>query len=130
MTFAIGDVVRVAKQPPDLPAKVIGEVGFIDSLHENGTHAGILALNVDGSLSGGGTVQLDCLVLESAPHWVQAKRLHDEAQAKRLDEYKSRSDRINTGLQKIASEFGITPEQADEIHQKVHHLIERDGWPE
>lgn len=129
-TFSIGDIVRIVKQPADMLPKIVGEVGFIDSLHENGTHAGFHGLKVDGSISGCGTVMLDCLAPETAPHWVEAKRVYDEELVKSTEEYRARGERIDLGIEKIAAEYGLSAQEAGEIHTKVDRLIKRGGWPE
>ena len=128
--FKVGSIVRIVKQPADVLPKIVGEVGFIDSLHENGTHAGFNGLKVDGSISGCGTVMLDCLAPEPAPHWAEAKRLYDERIAKLLEESRACSERISAGIAIIAKKRGVSVEEAVEIHREVEKVIERAGWPE
>lgn len=130
MPFLVGDIVRVVKQPSDMLPHIVGEVGWIESLHENGTHAGFNALKVDGSISGCGTVALDCLAPERAPHWVEAKRLHDENLDRMLEESNARMARINARIQEIAKKHSISVDEASAIHEEIEKVIRRSGWPE
>ena len=130
MPFSVGDIVRVVKQPSDMYVCIVGWVGFIDSLHENGTHALISTLKVDGSVGGCGTVMLDCLAPESAPHWVEAKRLYDENLARMLEVYRARTERINARIAEIAKKHYLIVDEVVSIHEDVEKAIGRDGWPE
>lgn len=130
MPFSVGDIVRVVKQPTDMHARILGEVGFIESLHENGTHAGFCALKITGEVGSCGTVMLDCIAPESAPRWVEAKRWHDDNLARRLEEFRARTERINARIQEIAKKHLVSFDEATEIHEEIEHVISRSGWPE
>jgi len=73
-----GDLVRIAKQPPDLLPQVVGEVGFIEEVLEG--YASFQGLKTTGDRSGCGSVPLDCLVPETSSGWIEARRLFDERQ--------------------------------------------------
>ena len=111
-------------------AHIKGEIGFIDSLHENGTHAGFTALRLNGELNGGGTVLLDCLALDTSPHWAAAKKLYDENSQKHFEEAMARTERINSRIAEVAKEYGLPPETIEAIHTKVEKIHNRAGWPE
>ena len=128
--FMVGSIVRVVKQPKDMNAHIEGEVGFIDSLHENGTHAGFTALRLNGELNGAGTVLLDCLVLETSPHWAAAKKLYDENSQKHFEESMARTERISARIAEVAKEYGLPLETVEAIHTKVEKIHNRAGWPE
>lgn len=119
MPFSVGDLVRVSRQPEGMIVHIEGKVGYIDELHQNGTHALFTALKVDGTLSGSGTIPLDCLELEGAAHWKVAKGIHDADLEKRIRESVARSERYAAGIAEIAATHGISAQKVEEISQSV-----------
>ena len=128
--LAVGSIVRVIKQPSDMTSRIEGEVGFIDSYPTNSTHVGLTALKVDGEINGAGAVPLDCLALETAPHWVEAKRLYDEKREKFAKESQGVSSRITARIEEIAKKHGVTVGLAQSIYEDISKAYSRYGWPE
>lgn len=120
--FSVGDLVRVARQPNEMNVHIEGQVGYIDELDPNGTHARINALKVDGTLSGSGTVPLDCLELEGAAHWKVAKGIHDADLERRSLEHAARAKRYAAGIAEIAYDYGISTHEVEGISQAVIKL--------
>lgn len=123
----VGDLVRVTDDPSDMWVKIKGVFGFIEQM--NATHAAIMALTEDGVLSGGGSVRLDCLRLETDPRRINAYEVYKARWAEHLrktEEYSRRCARVTeAAANRLAAELGITPEQ-------VRHAAQRwDGvWEE
>ena len=127
-SFAIGDIVRVVRQPDDMLPHIVGEVGYIDQM--NDTHAGFNGLKLDGSMSGCGGVKLDCLELETSPHWRKAKEIRDENSARTLAEGLARGSRRDARMAELSSTYGISVEDIKALQSDLRTLSDRDWWPE
>lgn len=126
--FTLGDIVRVARQPEDMGVHIVGEVGYIDSLTP--THAGFNGLKLDGSPSGYGSVQLNCLEHEDSAQWKVAKGLRDAAFEKAVAESLARSERYAARMVELSAKYGISVENAKSLNSDIKALSNRDWWPE
>lgn len=126
--FSLGNLVRVARQPKDMMVHIVGEVGYIDSLTP--THAGITCLKLDGSVSGCGTVQLDCLEHEDSAQWKVAKGLRDAAFERSVTESVARSERYAARMAELSAKYRISVENAKALNSDIEALSSRDWWPE
>jgi hypothetical protein len=126
--FSIGDIVRVARQPDDILLHIVGKVGYIDELNE--TYVIFMGLKLNGSMSGCGSVQLDCLEHENSAQWKQAKELRDAKAALSFAESKARSERYAARMAELSAQYGISVENAKALNSDIEALSSRDWWPE
>jgi len=123
--FKAGDLVRIAVQPADQLAQIVGKVGILNEVDERS--ASISAFNLDGRGNGAGTVPLSCLVLETRPEWVRAKQLREEEQAR----YNARADaaaaKWDKSVDEVAQKYGVSALTAVCIYQDLS-AAHRDSW--
>lgn len=119
MEFQVDQVVRIAKQPPDLYPGILGNVGYIEEMTD--TMAQLQCVSLTGVGVGFGVVPLSCLVIEEDPKWlaaVQKKKGIDETRS-RYVQAMAYSGRINaaklTVQQDIATELGVSLELVKQI---------------
>lgn len=126
--FSIGDLVRVARQPDDMLPRIVGEVGYIDALNE--THASFNSIKLDGSMSGCGSVKLDCLEHESSPHWVKARELRKAEAERSYAESMARTERYHARITELSAKYGISVENVKALYSDIEALSNRGWWPE
>ena len=108
--------------------RIVGEVGYIDELNE--THAGFNGLKIDGSISGCGGVKLDCLELETSPHWKKAKELRDAEAERSFAEGMARTERYHARMAELSAKYGISVENVKALYSDIEALDNRGWWPE
>jgi hypothetical protein len=126
--FSVGDIVRVVLQPSDMLAHIVGEVGYIDNMST--THAMFNGLRLNGSRSGCGSVNLNCLELETSPNWRLAKEILDANLAQRLVESKERTERYHARMAELSAKYGISVENIEALYSDIEALDSRGWWPE
>ena len=117
-TFEIGDIVRVAKQPPNHWVHLEGEVGYISEIRLDGL-AEIITMKPEGVASGSGPVPFDCLEAQPGEQWRTAKAKIDAYNAKILAEGRLRGVRWTTHIEAVARQHGLTPDLIRLIHQEL-----------
>jgi hypothetical protein len=117
MSLAVGDIVRVVKQPDSLIVHIEGEVGYITEIQ--GEWANIQTMRVDGARGGAGGVPLNCLVLETGEQWKHAREKIEEEDAKYQKEYEHRTAKWNAFVEQVANKYGISVETAHAIHEEL-----------
>jgi hypothetical protein len=120
MTFSVGDIVRVAKQPEDLLPKIVGEVGFVEGVLND--FVSIKTLWLDGGFGGGGAIPVSCLVPETSPQWVAAKSMYDKEREKHFAEGLAFSARVHAKEQEMADKYGISVEAVLDIVHEIRSL--------
>jgi hypothetical protein len=123
--FALEDLVLVARQPKDMIVRIVGEVGYIDSL--TSTHAGITCLKLDGSMSGAGRVQLDCLEHEVGSHWMRAKEIWYAKFEQLKAEGIAQTERYHARMAELSAKYGISVENVKALYLDIGALSKR-GW--
>ena len=116
----VGDIVRVWKQPRDLPAQIIGNVGFIEEMVVD--RARLQCFRRDGSISGGGCIPIECLALEESPKWLEGKRLFDDRMRKSQNASERFSERLYAKEVELANRFGITSKDVNVIHSEIQSM--------
>jgi hypothetical protein len=118
----VGNIVRVIKQPPDIMARIEGEVAFITEVFE--THAQIETLKLDGSAGGFGRVPLDCLAPEGGAEWVVAKKKRDDYEALLKAKSLTNSTRFKKGIAEISKRHRLSESEVRQIYEEVDLLVE------
>jgi hypothetical protein len=122
--FQEGDLVRIAKQPPNQLVQVQGLRGYIDEVFEG--DAGCLysfkELPVDGRCGGGGTVPAEYLVHDDGEDLKQRKAAADARAVAYCAEIEGRTAKFTAGLEKIAEEFDLTLDLLRQIHRELQRL--------
>lgn len=123
----VDDIVRVVKQPPNQIAKLVGEVGFVNEIDSTGKFAreewiDFVALKLNGDMSGCGAMPSDCLALEPAPEWAEAKRKYDAMRERMFAESQAFNERFKASIAEIAERHELTPELVRQIHEEVEKL--------
>jgi len=116
-----GDVVRVVKPRPvtgGVFIDILGDVGWIEEVMDvDGVPwAQIQTLHLDGSPSGCGGIPLDCLALETAPQWREAKDKRDARFERDRQEGLERAKRWHDRVARVAARHDVTPDVAAAIH--------------
>ncbi len=104
--FAVGDIVRIVKQPASQIAHIVGEVGWISEILEG--WANFEGLTMEGTRSGCGSMPLDCLALEPEPLWHAAKAKFDKYMEQLVAEGHERYRRRMEHVGEIARRHGMT----------------------
>jgi hypothetical protein len=124
--FALGDLVLVARQPKDMIVRIVGEVGVIESL--TSTYASITCLKLDGSMSGGGGVLLDCLEHEVGPHWMRAKEIWYAKFEQLKAEGIAQTERYRARMAELSAKYGISVENVKALYSDIVALNNRGWW--
>ncbi len=137
--FREGMLVRVIKQPRDVLADILYEVGFIESLHPNkhlfiGTeyeklsdkrgYALVTTLRKDGDAGGCGSIQLDHLAIETDSEWLKAKQLREARLYELEKSLIKRTDSWNERIQQLAERHKITVEEVTAIYNELRNFCE------
>jgi hypothetical protein len=122
-TFSVGDIARIVSQPDDISKKIVGELGYISEL--SSTHALFTALKMDGSFSGYKIVNINCLELETSPHWGRAREIRDKILKRMQDEDMENEARMI----EVSEKYGISVDRAKAINQFINELSTRSWWP-
>jgi len=124
--FSVGDIVRVTRQPVGLLPRIVGEVGYIEGMTD--TYASFNGLKLDGSISGCGSIPLDCLEPETSTQWKLAKETRYANQARDLSKGLERGERIRSGIAEVAAKHGLSVGTVEVIYQEVRDIHARSGW--
>jgi hypothetical protein len=124
--FSLGDIVKIVRQPNDVISKIIGEVGYIDSI--SFTHAGFKGLQLDGSISGCGAVKIDCLEHEAGAQWKRAKEIRDSASAleRSFTESGARQERYLNRISELATKYNISIDDVKNLKLDLEYFVNQD----
>jgi hypothetical protein len=124
--LCVGDIVRVVKQPENQICHLINEVGLIEEIL--GDWCNIIALRLDGSANGYGSMPLGCLEIEHGLEWKLAKEYYYSQVAKHLKDSDDFNRMVEDGMREIAIKYGYRPDRLGvetirSIYQEVGKLL-------
>lgn len=121
----VGDICKVIKKSPTVPFNVLGQFGFVTKEIDD-EFVDIIMVKADGSFSGSGSVERDCLRQIFDPQWLRAKELYFEIREKAAKAFQERTIQYDKHLSTVAEKHDLTIEKVKEIISDIYSFRYED----
>jgi hypothetical protein len=122
----VNDIVRIFRQPPNVPAYVEGKVGYVTKVRDEDAYVQILRCTETDSGTGAGWMPFNCLQGEHGPEWRLAKEKVDADQGLLQMKLKRRAEEWNATIKDVARKHRLPTGTVRSVYEDLAEWVQRN----